>query len=64
MTDLTHTVLDGFGIVGFDDVECEYTGRNTIGVTYRKGGPAGTILAVLALSYDGAGNVTRVTRKQ
>jgi hypothetical protein len=56
--------LDSFGIAGFDDIECEYTGSNMVGVTYRKGGPTGTILAVLALTYDGNGNVTRVTRTQ
>jgi hypothetical protein len=56
--------LDSFGIAGFDDVELSYTGANMTGVTYRKGGPTGTIVAVMALAYDGNGELTRVTRTQ
>lgn len=60
----TVSVLGAFDISGFDDVEVTYTGTNLTGVTYRKGGPSGTIIGVLALSYDGNGKLTRVSRTQ
>lgn len=53
----------GLSIPQHDYVGLTYNANNdpTV-VTYRNGGPSGTIVATLSLGYDGANNLTSVQR--
>jgi hypothetical protein len=57
-------VLDAGALVPkeYDYIELSYTGSNATGVTYKKGGPSGTVVALLSLTYDGSDNLTSVAR--
>lgn len=45
----------------FDYFEASYTGSDLTGVVYKTGGPSGTVVATLALTYSG-GRLLTVTR--
>jgi len=46
----------------YDYIALSYTGANVTGVTYKVGGSGGSIVAALALGYDGSDNLTSVER--
>jgi len=46
----------------FDFVDLGYTGSLLTSVTYKAGGAAGTVVAVLAITYDASNNLETVTR--
>lgn len=46
----------------YDYVECSYMGSDMTGVVFKTGGALGTIVATLALTYDGSSNLLTVTR--
>lgn len=54
--------IPGLAIPEHDHVAMSYTGTNMTGVVYRQGGPGGTVVTTLALTYDGNGNVTSITK--
>jgi hypothetical protein len=56
------TALAGLSIPKADYLSLSYTGSNLTGVVYKSGGSGGTTVATLALTYDGSGNLTSVTR--
>lgn len=56
------TALAGLSIPKADYLSLSYTGSNLTGVVYKIGGSGGTTVATLALTYDGSGNLTSVTR--
>lgn len=45
----------------YDYIELSYTGDNLTGVVYKDGGSSGTLIATIALTYDGA-KLTSVAR--
>lgn len=46
----------------FDYVSLSPTGTNPTTIVYKTGGPSGTTVATLTLTYDGNNNVQTVTR--
>lgn len=54
--------IPGLAIPEHDFVAMTYTGTNMTGVVYRQGGVSGTVVTTLALTYDGNGNVTSITK--
>jgi len=48
--------------VAYDSVSLSYTGDDVTGVEYRVGGPAGTVVATLVLTYASPGVLSTVTR--
>jgi hypothetical protein len=46
----------------YDYIQLGYTGTNLTSVVYRDGGAGGTVIANLALAYDGADNLISVTK--
>ena len=55
-------VAQGFGIPEHDYVANTYTGTNLTQVVYRRGGAGGAIVATLALTYDGSGNLLTIAK--
>ncbi len=55
-------VLQGLNIPPHDFISLGYTGNDLTSVVYKSGGSGGTVVATLALTYDGGGNLTSVTR--
>jgi hypothetical protein len=53
--------VPGFGIPVHDWIGMDYTGALLTTVTYKQGGVSGTVVAVLTMSYDGAGNLISVS---
>jgi hypothetical protein len=51
----------GLGVPEHDHIALAYTDGNLTGVTYRSGGPSGTVVATLTLGYTD-GNLTSVAR--
>jgi hypothetical protein len=58
----TVNVLTGLEIPEHDYISLAYSGTNLTGVVYKRGGSGGTTVATLALTYDGSGNLTSVTK--
>jgi hypothetical protein len=54
--------LPGLNIEPYDYMSLSYTGSNLTGVVYKTGGSSGSTVATLALTYDGSGNLTEVTK--
>lgn len=52
----------GLAIPAHDYIANTYTGSNLTEVVYRTGGASGAVVATLALTYDGSGNLLTVTR--
>lgn len=52
----------GLSIPVHDYISCTYSGSNLTGVTYKDGGASGTVVATLALTYDGSSNLLTVTK--
>lgn len=58
----TVNTLTGLEIPDHDHIGLAYTGGNLTTVTYKTGGPSGTTVATLTLSYDGSSNLTSVLK--
>lgn len=54
--------ITGLEIPAHDYIDMSYTGDNMTGVVYKTGGSGGTTVATLALTYDGNGNITSLTK--
>lgn len=54
--------VPGLQIPSHDYIALTYTGSNLTGVAYKTGGSGGTIVASLALAYDGGNNLISVTK--
>ena len=55
-------VSSGFNIPAYDFIDCSYTGSNLTDVVYKISGVSGTMVAELALTYDGSGNLLTVSK--
>ena len=55
-------IVTGLEIPAHDYISLTYSGTNLTGVVYKRGGSGGTTVATLALTYDGSGNLTSVTK--
>jgi len=55
-------VLTGLIPHNYDYISMSYTGSNLTGVEYKEGGVAGTVVANLAITYDGSGNILTITK--
>jgi len=55
-------IVTGLEIPTHDYISLTYSGTNLTGVVYKRGGSGGTTVATLALTYDGSGNLTSVTK--
>lgn len=61
MASLYGNVIPGLSIPEHDHITLDPPSQpNTI--TYRQGGPSGTIVCTLALTYDGNGNVASIAK--
>jgi hypothetical protein len=54
--------VEGLEIPAHDYISLTYSGTDLTGVVYKRGGSGGTTVATLALTYDGSGNLTSVTK--
>lgn len=54
-------VADALVPGSYDHISLGYTGSDLTTVTYRKGGPSGTVISILTLGYSG-GNLVSVAR--
>ena len=55
-------VVSGLVPPGYDYIALSYTGVNLSEVEYKEGGASGTVIATLALVYDGSGNIISITK--
>ena len=58
----TINALQGLSIPEHDYIDMTYSGTTLTGVVYKTGGSGGTVVATLALVYDGSNNLTSVTK--
>jgi hypothetical protein len=58
----TQQVESGLSVPEHDYISLTYSGSNPTMVVYRNGGPGGTIVATVSMTYDGSGNLTSVQR--
>ena len=61
-TDPMTIMQAGLSIPTYDYILLGYTGSNLTSVAYYVGGAGGTLVASLALTYDGSSNLLTVTR--
>lgn len=54
--------LLGLAIPEHDYISLSYTGSNLTGIVYKQGSSTGIVVATLALTYDGSGNVLTITK--
>lgn len=55
-------ILEGLSIPEHDHIAMTYSGTTLTGVVYKQGGSTGSVVATLALAYDGSNNLTSVTK--
>lgn len=55
------TIESGLVPESYDFISLTYTGSDVTGVVYKSGGPDGTVIATLSITYVG-GNISTVTR--
>ena len=58
----TVNALQGLSIPEHDYIDMTYSGTTLTGVVYKTGGSGGTVVATLALAYDGSSNLISVTK--
>ena len=58
----TVNALQGLSIPEHDYIDMTYSGTTLTGVVYKSGGSGGTVVATLALAYDGSNNLISVTK--
>jgi hypothetical protein len=55
-------VESGLSVPEHDYISLTYSGSNPTMAVYRNGGPSGTIVATVNMTYDGGGNLITVQR--
>ena len=55
-------VVEGFSIPAHDYIDNTYTGVNLTKVEYYNGGPGGTLVATIDMTYDGNDNLLTATK--
>ena len=58
----TINALQGLSIPEHDYIDMTYSGTTLTGIVYKTGGSGGTVVATLALVYDGSNNLTSITK--